>query len=73
MTLSAAEKKEKRNAASRLRYWADRRLKDVIRRRGQLESWTETIVAVQEDKEAKAHKSRTHRPRPTVQSEVRAA
>lgn len=74
MTLSAAEKKEKRNAASRLRYWADRRLKDIIRRRAQVEGWVETYDAVlEEKKEVKASKAVRRTVRASVQSEARAA
>jgi hypothetical protein len=69
-----ADKRAKRNAASRLRYWADRRLKDIIRRRAQVEGWVETYDSILEEKDAKAAKISARRAaRPNIQPEARAA
>lgn len=72
MTAEQAEKKAKRNAAARLNYWADRRLKDIIRRRAQVESWVETYDSVLQEKETKASKS-VRRVARQIATEVRAA
>lgn len=72
MTQEQSEKKAKRNAARRLNYWADRRLKDIIRRRAQVEDWVETYTFVLEEKEAKASKS-VRRVARQLTAEVRAA
>lgn len=64
-----AQKRIERNAAKRMNYWAGRRLKDIINRRSQLDSWRETIETVYETKAA----ARTIKPAQRVTAEARAA
>jgi hypothetical protein len=74
MKLSEEEKKAKRRSDSRLRYWANRRLKDLIRRKAQVEEWVDTYDSVLDQKKAKVAKV-TVGPRRSqpAQPEVRAA
>lgn len=73
MAKTAEEKKAARNASNRMRYWASRRLKDIINRRAQVESWVETYDSVLADKHVKAAKLSKRRPAQAVTVEARAA
>lgn len=70
MAKTDEEKRAARNASSRLRYWGGKRLKDVIRRKAQVQDWVETYDTVLEEKEAKVSK---RRPQAAVTVEARAA